>query len=554
MSQPTNNASSAARPHQSESVKDTLISIVIAFTLAFVFRGFVIEAFVIPTGSMAPTLMGAHMQFRGPSTGYSWPVGPWDNQPYSAMQSGPNGTAVVVHDPISGEEVIQPNVPLRSGDRILVLKYLYTLMEPSRYDVVVFKNPTDPSQNYIKRLIGLPGEEIALVDGDVFTRPASHGPDDPGKSLWAQAGWHIARKEHTEQMAVWQTVFDSGYAPPDGAALNSPWNTDDKGAWDFGPNVYTCKATTRTELFFDRTKRRFAGRTPYSRQRYETWSIDDRYAYDEGPAGDFQRGSAQFPVSDVRMRLGIEPTDGSAGPRVEALIRARGMDFQASINGTTAALAWREHAGEAGVLGKWENLATAQIAPLRAGRVTDVEFWHSDQSLKLYIDGVLVARHDYDWSPAERIAAATGRDLGRIMAEKSGSPNPLADDTLYRAPDIRWSFSGAPFRLHRVGIDRDLHYQPRPATDGKGPALATSPSAPLVLNGNQFFCCGDNSPQSLDGRLWGKPEPWVAYEFDNAPGVVPRDLMLGKAFFVYWPAPHWRAVPIPDFGKMRFIR
>src|SRR6185436_1397136 len=70
-----------------ESIQDTLISVVIAFALAFVFRGFVVEAFVIPTGSMAPTLMGAHERFRSQQSGDSWAVGPWhiipgtDNEP-----------------------------------------------------------------------------------------------------------------------------------------------------------------------------------------------------------------------------------------------------------------------------------------------------------------------------------------------------------------------------------------------------------------------------------------------------------------------------------------
>src|SRR3990170_871530 len=45
---------------QHEGSKDTVEGIVVALILAFVFRAFVVEAFVIPTGSMAPTLYGAH--------------------------------------------------------------------------------------------------------------------------------------------------------------------------------------------------------------------------------------------------------------------------------------------------------------------------------------------------------------------------------------------------------------------------------------------------------------------------------------------------------------
>src|SRR5947207_11347423 len=56
------------------NIKETIESILIAFILAFIFRAFVVEAFVIPTGSMAPTLMGAHMRFRCEDCGYQWTV------------------------------------------------------------------------------------------------------------------------------------------------------------------------------------------------------------------------------------------------------------------------------------------------------------------------------------------------------------------------------------------------------------------------------------------------------------------------------------------------
>src|SRR5881628_3926077 len=59
---------------ESSSVKETVESILVAFILAFIFRAFVVEAFVIPTGSMAPTLMGAHMRFRCEDCGYEWTV------------------------------------------------------------------------------------------------------------------------------------------------------------------------------------------------------------------------------------------------------------------------------------------------------------------------------------------------------------------------------------------------------------------------------------------------------------------------------------------------
>ncbi len=62
-----------------------------------------------------------------------------------------------------------------TGDRILVLKWPFDLglnaLGPARWDVVVFKDPADGSTNYIKRLVGLPGEVLMIVDGDVYTVP-----------------------------------------------------------------------------------------------------------------------------------------------------------------------------------------------------------------------------------------------------------------------------------------------------------------------------------------------------------------------------------------------
>ncbi|MEM8735965.1 MAG: S26 family signal peptidase, partial [Planctomycetota bacterium] len=54
------NGNSAAPVDSFQSTRETVESVVVAFVLAFLFRAFVAEAFVIPTGSMAPTLMGAH--------------------------------------------------------------------------------------------------------------------------------------------------------------------------------------------------------------------------------------------------------------------------------------------------------------------------------------------------------------------------------------------------------------------------------------------------------------------------------------------------------------
>jgi signal peptidase I len=79
------------------------------------------------------------------------------------------------------------------ADRFLVAKFL----TPRRWDLIVFRYPEEPSILYVKRLIGLPGEEITIRDGQVWANgivltPPEHireikylsKIDDWGEPLW----------------------------------------------------------------------------------------------------------------------------------------------------------------------------------------------------------------------------------------------------------------------------------------------------------------------------------------------------------------------------------
>src|ERR1051325_6477322 len=71
---PTPPPAATTPPPEKENIKETIESILVAFILAFVFSAFVVEAFVIPSGSMAPTLLGAHMRYRCEECGYQFDV------------------------------------------------------------------------------------------------------------------------------------------------------------------------------------------------------------------------------------------------------------------------------------------------------------------------------------------------------------------------------------------------------------------------------------------------------------------------------------------------
>lgn len=53
-------------------------------------------------------------------------------------------------------------------DRVFAFRLSYLFSEPQRGDIVIFHLPDDESQNYLKRIIGLPGETIEIKDGKVY--------------------------------------------------------------------------------------------------------------------------------------------------------------------------------------------------------------------------------------------------------------------------------------------------------------------------------------------------------------------------------------------------
>ena len=57
---------------------------------------------------------------------------------------------------------------LHNGEFVVVNRLAYRWLEPKRGDVVVFYFPLDPSRRFIKRIIGLPGDKVAIRDGQVF--------------------------------------------------------------------------------------------------------------------------------------------------------------------------------------------------------------------------------------------------------------------------------------------------------------------------------------------------------------------------------------------------
>lgn len=179
--------------------RETVEAFVVAFVLALLFRAFVAEAFVIPTGSMAPTLMGAHKDIDCQQCDHRFQIGA------SKERRGPYQDDTVVAGICPNCRYINnldlaenSNATTFNGDRILVSKFAYTLSEPERWDVIVFKFPGNPKQNYIKRLVGLPNETISVFHGDVYAAPT----DQPTSDV-------ILRKPADKLLAMRHHVYDT---------------------------------------------------------------------------------------------------------------------------------------------------------------------------------------------------------------------------------------------------------------------------------------------------------------------------------------------------------
>jgi signal peptidase I len=536
------------------NVKETIESILVAFILAFVFRAFVVEAFVIPTGSMGPTLMGAHFRVTCPDCGYEFERNfsstSGDDTDIPQYASFPKGMTVTCPNcgyqiPFSGSQ------PVYFGDRILVLKYRYLFNQPQPWDVVVFKSPyekkRDPddakyTDNYIKRLVALPGESVMLLDGDVYI--GSRG-QDPRQ-------FRIRRKTAHAQSALWRDVYDNDYLSIGLSRVNQstipwqePWVVTSGNGWS-GP----LGGSAANRVFtFDNLKSESVIAFDSTANHPSFDSLTDWLAYD-------QSNSPGTYVSDLKLSCVYYRTAGE-GPLKMQLTKRQDCFTAEFLPGKVRLYRDLVVSAEPLKLGNalWSKPLEVNVPELSGGRPVVVEFSNYDYRVAIRVNGrEVLATTDADYYPDVPALHEEALSAHREQAHQSLSPKPIV-----RLIAGRQVCSIAHLRLAKdiYYLNFGSHYDAN-NTPTREPWFA-SPENIMELGKDEYFVLGDNSQVSLDARFWGAPIDLPREDnYHVGPGRVPGRFMLGKAFFVYWPAGYRpRSIPYgiePDFGDMRFIK
>lgn len=149
-----------------QAIKAWLVTLATAIVMLplpiLVIRPFLFEAYVSPTNAMAPTLLGNHWQFTCQQCGSPAYCSPMED--YGGGYVGYTKMPIICRDNFHITQRTESGSAVLGSDRFLVAKFL----RPRRWDIVVFRYPENPSQRYVMRLIGLPGEVITIEDGQVF--------------------------------------------------------------------------------------------------------------------------------------------------------------------------------------------------------------------------------------------------------------------------------------------------------------------------------------------------------------------------------------------------
>ena len=584
-------------------VRETVESVIVAVILALMFRAYEAEAFIIPTGSMAPSLQGQHMDVVCDECGYQYRAG----ASLSASNVPPERRRIVTKTfcPVCRHgmtmQLENPDHRSNNGDRILVNKFVYDFQDPKRFDVIVFKNPNNGKQNYIKRLIGLPGDRILIDHGDIYDVDAATGkreiqrkPNDKidvmlhlvddtnhiAKSL-EKVGWPSRWNEWKAPGEHWKIKAASGkpYYEIEQNQGGPYWlryrHLAPLSAYD--ELVY---ANARTHRLADAKDTKLTeweqienGNVPDRIRDKETGEIakgalirdfyeynDRRYrARQQSTPFEYERNLSQAShwVGDLALDCEIQ-VNSDSGTVLFDLVEG-GVHFQCAIdlaNGN-AEISTRGDNGNVVFNTSVGGNPTATTAMKGRGKYK-VRYAQLDDMVYLWINNrpVEFDGSDYQFKDNKRpFPHYTDEDPGD--AEPLGIGAEGAELRINRLKVLRDIYYVAPVAMGRRGpnIQNETGIRSVPltfiydnpskwATDGKELFSRERESKPVFeLGPGHYFPMGDNSPASQDARIWSGPK------------FVDEEYLIGRAMFIYWPHSLNRPVKyFPNFRRMGFIR
>jgi len=557
----------AYRSH--EGHRDTVEAVVVALILALVVRGFEAQAFVIPTGSMAPTLMGRHKEIACPQCGFVF-----------AVNASEEVESRIPRDVYSGLCGNCRNLarldksPSFKGDRILVMMFPYDLpflpgsAPPERWDVVVFRYPEEPEVSYIKRLVGLPDETIRISHGDVYVKKKG------------SPSFVLARKPMRHQTAMQINVYDDRYQPK-ALAKSSEWRRwqGNGSGWkviDPGKSRYEADLAAGLSEWVELRYRNLVpdpeqwqavlAEQPLPREPRSTL-VTDFYSYNtsasvdptnplDEPHGDQDAWIQPHWVGDLTLEANLEIKQVSPGGSVRLELIEAGVAHRCTIDLDSGAAVFTRGDSELG----------RDTSPIKGPGRHQIQFANVDDRVSLIVDGRPVGGDGFEYNVNEPAPIPTERDLAPVALAARNAAVVASDLVVKR--DIYYTQN--PGRID-YGLLWDDRYPRTPvevfdflADPARLANLAKVGSREFEIGSDRYFMMGDNSPRSKDSRGWGLDDSaWDPG--DRKSHEVPRQLVTGKAFYVYWPhgVPIWPDVAItrdirpifrPYFERMKWIR
>jgi signal peptidase I len=501
-----------------------VLSAVYVVVFVVIVRFSVCEAFVIPTGAEAPSLLGYHKTVACPQCGWEFDV---------------NSSVEVSEDPRARSQVVQGTCPncradvdftaLRpppsptGGDRILTVRHRLDgiLRQPQRFDSMTFHYPdrgrNSPDLMYVKRLMGLPGETIGIHGGDLYVttalthndqvdpenrRTLTHSDDEEAQKLFQAGKFEIVRKPPELILAVRRLVYDVDHPAADLAGDPPRWLADEglKPDDDKQPRSFQSQANAETAWLTYRHLLR--GRDqPQLITDFESYNS---YSDAGGVFADSRRRRLGGDwVGDLLLECEVV-VDKSEGELLLEL--GRGPErFQARWDLATGVCTLLRIAE-----GREQQLDRRPTGVNRPGSHR-LRFANVDQRLTVWVGDELPFDSGVAYDAATN-AGPTAEDLQPARVGAKGASIRVQHLQLWR--DVY--YTGEPGRPDTVGVMEDDDW----SDPTKWAPLRDRRLRTFFVQPGHYFFLGDNSSASSDSRYWG---------------LVPESLLHGRVLLIYYP-------------------